>query len=121
MIDDKTISPFLDLDSLLSLPSHRISDLSTGARVDVQLSTTSNLTYGSVDVDISIPSLSVKLKSTTVSLLIQVWRFFPHSVISDSFWRAWNSVDRRASLLLAQSLPALQPLSPTSLESEKIL
>lgn len=72
MIKERTISTSLDLSTLLSLPFHRICEMKTGARVDVQLASTSDLAYGSLDVDISIPSLNIKLKSTTVSMIIQV-------------------------------------------------
>jgi hypothetical protein len=72
MITDKSFSTSLDIQTLSLLEAQPISQMTLGARVDIQLSSTSNLAYGSVDVDVSIRSLSVDLKATTIPLLIQV-------------------------------------------------
>jgi hypothetical protein len=72
IITDKSFSIDLDIKSLCLLEAQPISQMRLGARVDIQLSSTSNLTFGSIDVDISIRSLSINLKSSTVPLLIQV-------------------------------------------------
>lgn len=62
----------MTLDVLKNLRSHSLFNMKSGARIDIQLSSTSNLTYGSVDIDVSIPCFDVELQLTTVPLLIQV-------------------------------------------------
>lgn len=77
MINKNELNSLTTLESFENLSSNLICicDLTSGAMIDIQLSSTSNLAYGSIDVDLSIPSLQIKLKSTNISTLLQVYFF----------------------------------------------
>lgn len=69
-----------DLNLLISLESFQnlmvqvcICKLNSGATVDIQLSASSPLSYGSVDIDLTIPSLQLQLKTSNISNLLQVY------------------------------------------------
>lgn len=70
----------IDLESLTTIRSLQdstskqicICEFNSGATVDIQLSASSSLAYGSIDIDLSIPSLQLKLKTSNISNLLQV-------------------------------------------------
>ena len=74
MINKNTIKSLTTLESFQRLSSEQncICELNFGATIDIQLSSSSNLAYGSIDIDLLIPSFQIQLKSSNISSLLQV-------------------------------------------------
>lgn len=72
MIADKNCNASLSIEQMKTLNSFSFCEFDCGINTDIQLSSTSALAYGTIDVDIMIPSLQMELKSSTIPIFFQV-------------------------------------------------
>jgi hypothetical protein len=72
MINDKNCHSSLPIDQLTILNSTLLCEFDCGINTDIQLSSTSALAYGTVDIDMMVPSVQMELKSSSIPIFFQV-------------------------------------------------